>query len=329
MHVEPLVSVVTPVYNGESHLVECIESVLAQTYRNVEIIVVDGSTDDTKSMLASYMDRITYLYQEPTGVAAARNAGLQKAHGQLIAFLDADDIWLPEKLSIQVEAFLQHPEAGIIFSDNLNFDESGVLRSSACKPMIEGWLEKQRIPETDFAYGRLYKELLVGNCIGTCSILVRREVLNEVGIFDETFRICEDYDLWMRIARRHPVLYVDRVLSKYRVRPDGLSGSLEERQSRWNYYGIQVREKHLRNEWIPSEFHGLVKSSLSRLCWNVGWTYFSQNRFNEARAFFVRCIRYQPFQVKPWIYWAASFLPDFMIEALRGTKRYKLKYKSV
>ena len=322
-----LISVIMPAYNCKAYIGEAIESVLAQTYRNFEIIVVDGSDDDTKSVLAPYLDKIAYLYQEPQGVATARNLGLQKAQGKLIAFFDADDVWLPEKLSIQVEAFLQHPEAGIIFSDNLNFDESGVLRSSACKPMIEGWFEKQRIPDTDLAYGWLYQELLVGNCIGTCSILVRREVLNEVGIFDEAFRICEDYDLWMRIARRHPALYVDRVLSKYRVRPDGLSGSLEERQSRWNYYGIQVREKHLRQNWVPHELQSLAKEVLSERYWDLGWHAFHRNRLKEARRLFLRSVRYRPWRMQGWLYAGVCLLPLRMLGAIREVVRRQRKLR--
>ena len=117
----PKVSVIIPTYNRSKYVTKAIDSVLAQTYRDFEIIVVDdGSTDNTKEVLKPYTDRIKYLYQENTGVSAARNAGIRAAGGQWIAFLDSDDEWLPEKLSIQMDYLSRHNEI-VAFITNVKF----------------------------------------------------------------------------------------------------------------------------------------------------------------------------------------------------------------
>src|SRR5690242_1718082 len=114
---EPLVTVIIPAFNCAEYIRESIDTILKQDYKNIEIIVVDSSTDNTKEQLAPYKERISYFYQKPSGVSAARNLGLKYAHGALIAFQDADDRWLPLKLSKQVEAIRRYPDAQVIFSD--------------------------------------------------------------------------------------------------------------------------------------------------------------------------------------------------------------------
>jgi glycosyltransferase involved in cell wall biosynthesis len=318
---EPLVSVVIPTYKCSAYICQAIESVLSQTYRNVELIIIDGSPDTTKGILKPYLDRITYVSQEPRGVSAARNLGLQHVRGTLVAFQDADDIWLPDRLSMQVHALQKYPEAALVFSDLEMFDESEVVESSARYLALQGWFDKHRIPKTDLAFGWIYHELLLGNCIGTCTVLVRREVLDEVGMFDETLKTHEDYELWLRMAVARPVLYVGRILARYRVRPDGLSGPSDVRQVRWRHDQIAVREKHLRNKLVPNGCRRLVKDIQSWNCWDLAWGYFVQNRLREARAGFLQGLGYRPFHLLPWLYLGSCFLPAQVISAIRRIKR--------
>ncbi|MCI0565271.1 MAG: hypothetical protein MN733_42945, partial [Nitrososphaera sp.] len=176
-------------------------------------------------------------------------------------------------------------------------------------------------------YGHLYRELLSRNCMNTSSVVVRRKVLEQAGMFDEMLEVIgEDYDLWLRIARSHPVVSIDRVLCKYRLRDDGLSGGQEVRSLRWVEAHTAVREKHLRCNWIPSQYRSLLNDVLSRNYWELGWDLFSQKRFREARTFFLKGLRYRPLHLKNWMYWCSSFLPPPIIEAVRYVKH---GYKNV
>lgn len=290
----PLVSVIIPTYNCAPYLGETIRSVFRQAYRHLEVIVVDGdSRDHTRAALAPYRDRIVWLQQEPRGIAAARNLGIQHAHGELIAFQDADDVWLPEKLKVQVRAFERHPDVALVFTDTMKFDDGGIVQESASGDMLRDWCREHGSPGSHVGYGSIYKELLVGNCIHTSSAVVRRSALDDVGVFDETFTTCEDYDLWLRIAQQYPVVYINRVFCHYRLRADGLSGAADTRQIRWGHDGIRVREKHQRNHWIPPAHQGFVREILSQRCCDLGYGYFSRNRFKDARSLFLRGLRHR------------------------------------
>ena len=223
-------------HNCRDYICEAIDSVLKQSYKNIEIVVVDdGSTDDTKRLLEQYGERITYYYQKQQGVSAARNFGLKQARGVLVAFQDADDRWLPDKLKAQVHALQKFPDAKLVFSDYVTFDRSGVILPSACsRPHLKLWLDQHRIQGTSMAYGQLYWELMLGNCIGTCSVLAVKDALDEYNGFDGAFKTCEDLDLWLQISTKYPVPYIDEVLAEYRVNPSGLSGSLETRDITWS-----------------------------------------------------------------------------------------------
>ena len=318
-----LVSVVIPSYNAAGYITTAIESVFAQSFRPFEIIVVDdGSTDNTREALAPYQGRITYRYQENRGVSAARNEGIRHARGELIALLDADDIWSAEKLALQVKAFCLHPEAGLCFTDNSKYDAAGILQESSLAAGLQQWISNHRERGAEeISFGPLFQELLQRNCIHTSTILARREVLEAAGLFDETFRVCEDYDLWLRIARLHPFLCVNRVLCGYRFHPEGLSGSMETRAALWNLQNIRVLEKHLRNRWIPREYEAITRQVLGRRSFFAGWNYFSRNQFREARSLFLRSVQCEPFRMNHWVYWIATMLPLPMIDTLRWLKR--------
>lgn len=319
----PKVSVIIPAYNCAKYITEAIESVLKQTYTDFEIVVVnDGSTDNTEEVLKEYIENgiVNYIYQKNKGVSAARNRGIISAKGDYIAFLDADDFWEPEKIGQQVEAFQEYPGAGLSFSNYQKVDESKGIQQLGFCGRVDDWFNKHRVTP-DLAYGWLYRELLIGDCVITISVLVKRAVLEEIGLFDETFKIGEDYDLWLRIAQKYPLLYINRVLCKYRYRPDSASGPADIRELRWTHSHIMVREKHLANNWIPLEYKGLVKNILGRLCWNIGWSYFSQNLFRESRSLFFRGMYYRPIKWNNWLYWFASFLPLQIIEVIRRIKR--------
>lgn len=323
---KPLVSVIVPTYNCAAYIGEALSSVFEQTYSTYEIIVVDdGSTDHTEKVLAPYVDKIQYLYQNNRGVSAARNAGIARARGEFVALLDADDVWFPRKLELQVQALKEHPEAGLVFTDFQDFDASGVTRNSRFNTWrgFRAWFDQHRLGDSKLAWGAMYEELLRANWIHTSSVLLRKAALEEVRLFDEAFAAGEDYDLWLRIAKLYPVVCVNRVLSGYRFRPQSLSGLKESRGPFVHQGTLTVLEKHLRNEWIPRALENVVLKELSYHWWGLGWTLFGQNRFAEARSRFVQGIRYHPFQSRNGLYWMATWLPLPVIEAVRRFRRWR------
>ena len=210
MSKQPTVSVVIPTYNYGQFVTEAVESVLAQSYTDFEIVVVDdGSTDDTRERLAPYMDRIKYIYQENRGLSAARNMGIRTARGGLVAFLDADDVWLSERLSVQVPILLGSEDVGIIASTSYDFDE----------PLPER-------PTSTVVTEVSAEELVIKARFGPGGVLARRECFETCGFFDEDLRSAEDRDMWIRIARKFRVLRVAEPLWRYRVHGASMSYNL-------------------------------------------------------------------------------------------------------
>jgi hypothetical protein len=201
------VSVVIPFHNRIPWTLEALQSALDQTYPNFEVILVDdGSTEDI-SLLAEVCDRdprITYVHQDHRGAAAARNRGIAEAKGEYIAFLDSDDLYVPEKLDVQVRALELSASYGMVYSQALGFDSNS-------NETVESW--------EGFLSGSIYPDLLFvrNNHITTPTVMIRTDVLRSTGLFDESMAICEDLDLWRKIARRHEILQISKPLAKIRV----------------------------------------------------------------------------------------------------------------
>lgn len=206
---EGRVSVIIPTYNYERFVVAAVESALEQSYRNLEILVVDdGSTDRTQARLAPYEGRIRYIYQDNRGLSAARNTGIRAARGDLIAFLDSDDLWHPDKLTVQVPRLLADPELAFLATDHWSMgtdeiDRMRWTRIDASQPL------STRPVRLD--------ELLVGARFGSCGVLARRWCFDGVGLFDEELTSAEDMDMWVRIARRFPIAKLQLPLWIYRI----------------------------------------------------------------------------------------------------------------
>ena len=214
------VSVIIPVYNGESYLADAIESVKAQTYADWEIIAVDdGSKDRSPSILREYEKGLSAKFrlitQENQGISAARNRAIGISSGEYIALLDSDDVWFPEKLELQVSVLERMEEVAMVYSDCLVVDpQRNVIRKT--------YFEKPPLA------GGIFQELLLNNSIPSSSALIRRSVFQQVGSFNPAYRIAMDYDLWLRIADRYPIEVIDRPLMQYRVHPGGISSNRVE-----------------------------------------------------------------------------------------------------
>jgi glycosyltransferase involved in cell wall biosynthesis len=204
----PLVAVVIPSYNYGRFISDSVESVLRQTYSPIELIVVnDGSTDDTEARLRRYGDRLRVITQPNSGLSAARNTGIHAAAGEFIAFLDADDWWEPEKIGRQVEVLCGRPELGAVGCGERQVDANG--REFGL------WIQPEPgVSKTDTLRMAVQRRFWIGG--SGSGILARREVFDEVGLFDPSLAWCEDWDMWLRIIDRYPVWNLPDVLTNRR-----------------------------------------------------------------------------------------------------------------
>jgi glycosyltransferase involved in cell wall biosynthesis len=194
----PLVSVVIPTHNRWPMIAEAVQSVLTQTFGDFELIVVDdGSIDNTARLLSSCDSRLQVLSQPHTGVAAARNAGVARSRGKYIAFLDSDDLWSPAKLAIQADFMEQNPEMHICQTE-----EIWIRRGVRVNPKA-----RHRKPSGD-----IFQRSLELCLVSPSAVMMTKELFYLAGGFDEWFPVCEDYDLWLRIAVGHPVFLIESPL---------------------------------------------------------------------------------------------------------------------
>ncbi|RMF83624.1 MAG: glycosyltransferase, partial [Nitrospinota bacterium] len=219
-HRSPLISVVIPAYNAGKFVAQAVQSVLDQTYPHHEIIVVDdGSTDETRAELRKFGDRLRYFSQQNRGPSAARNAGIRAAQGEYICFLDADDIWLPQKLEMQLDFMTGHQEIGLVFAAIEEFQTDGEF--------TRRWFPGEERFGADFTSQQpiqeAFRKLLMVNFIPTNTVMVRRECLEKAGLFDESLRLVEDRDLWLRIAASFPIACLPSVLCRRRRHGANLS----------------------------------------------------------------------------------------------------------
>jgi GT2 family glycosyltransferase len=211
----PKISVIIPTYNSAKYIAQAIESVLAQTYSDYEIIVVDdGSTDDTVAVLRPYLDRITYIYQDNKKLPAARNAGIAASSGAYLAFLDSDDLFLPDKLAVQTRCLDERPDVGLVASGYQYVDEAGQLLAES-----QSWVDRPAIT---------LESLLFGGLTPPVAVLLRREWFDRVDGFDEQFAYCEDMDLWYRLALAGcPMVWEPAIVCQYRLHANNMSRSPE------------------------------------------------------------------------------------------------------
>lgn len=237
----PLISVVISTYNTGRYLPETLKSVLAQTHPNLEVILVDdGSTDDTADRVEPYLDRLRFLRRPHGGLAAGRNAGLALANGDYIALLDADDLWLPEKLAVQLEIARRRPESGMIVCDGRDFGSafsgSHLLSGAAAAAL--------RAAPSGEVSGRFHREFIrhVGiRC--PAQTLIPRRVLDHVGPFGDFD--AQDYDYYLRLSSLYPVTFHSHSLVRWRDREDSMSGRRARRDLNWTRQRLIVLRSYL------------------------------------------------------------------------------------
>lgn len=245
---EMIVSVIIPAFNSEQYIAECIDSVLVQTFQDFEIIIIDdGSTDDTVSIISEYKnDRIKLFHQDNSGSAAARNYGVKQSSGIWIAFIDADDIWLPDKLQKQLE-----------HCSNQAWSHTDLF--------FHGSFYPKYTKATDFTSkhsGFILNNLLVENSIGTSSVVLKKEIFHELGGFNTDLRALQDWDLWLRIAEKYQACYIDQPLVYYRVHTSSVSRNVRKTLP----YHINLIDRVFSQQSIHRQQQKLKYKALSRSC---------------------------------------------------------------
>jgi len=264
----PYVSVVIPAFNAKRFVGAAIDSVLAQSVSGAEVIVVDdGSSDGTDALVRAYGPRVRYLRQENAGVAIARNNGLSESRAEYVAFLDADDAWLPEKLEKQTSALRAHPGKRACYS-------AFVVADSDLRPL--------RVHRSPRRSGLLEDLLLLGNVIGTpTTVLCDRELLVRTGGFDPGLSQCADWDLWIRLSLLTEFVYVDEPLAVYRQHAASMSQDL----LRYERDVFRVLDKAFGSHTLPPVLGSRRKEAYGRMYTVLAGSYLHAFRFRE----FLRC----------------------------------------
>jgi glycosyltransferase involved in cell wall biosynthesis len=310
----PTVTVVIPVFNGQRFIGEAIRSVLAQTFHDVEIIVVDdGSTDGTASVVRRFIPAVSYYRQENSGAGVARNLGVSAARGEWIAFLDADDLWYPSKLTVQFDHVHKYPEAEFVYSDLDAVDEQGnVVAHGLLRTELERRKKNPRSSLIRLVFGdRPFPR--------PSTVLLGRRVFLNAGGFNPNFRRSnhEDFDLFARIARIGAVHFIPESLAQYRLH--ALQGSHDTAGSDENWLLLlhSLWETY-RNE--PEKQTKLLHYYARYFC-HQGRDLLVAGDYHEARRRFSVAFHYEPLYKKNLSRWALSYLPplrEFYTARRRG-----------
>lgn len=291
----PKVSVIIPTYNCASFINEAIESIINQSYQDLEVIVIDdGSNDDTDKVLKPYMNRIKYIYQENKGVAIARNVGIRAAKGEYIAFLDSDDIWYPEKLKIQTEILDSHQNVGLVYSDVNIF--GGKVKTSVLKDKNKAILS-----------GKIFDSLLLGKFYICCSsVIFRKSYIEKVGLFDESLKTCEDLDMWLRITRECDAIFIDNPLVQYRSHSANITKNMQQMYAD-KYY---VLNKIFSNLLLSKRIQALKPQVWGNFHFEFGKSYYFSKDFQKSNMELTKAIKLVPFSSGAYLCLFKSFLRE-------------------
>ena len=282
------ISVIIPCYNSAETIQQAIDSVLVQTYSNFEIIVVDdGSKDDSFERVKKIKGPISIIQQQNQGVSAARNTGITYSNNPLVAFLDADDRWLPEKLEQQYQKIIDGYD--FVHCPARNFGELG------------GWTPqytqvKQLAPE------QYLIELFYGNFIVTSSVMTRKKCIEKSGYFNISLTHCEDWDLWIKVAKKFRMTSLESALVEYRVDNIGLSSS----SGKIVRAGIEVIKSN--HGLLPfAQRATVIKNAIYEMNLNACWRYLREHRRCLALKYALTAIFLKPFNISGWR-WVARAL---------------------
>ena len=308
----PKVSVIIPTYNRSHFIKDALESVLAQSYQDFELIIIDdGSTDNTSEILADYSDRLQYIYQKNQGRSVARNLGVKKAKGHYIAFLDSDDLWLSNKLEKQIQFLETNSQISLVHCFTAVVDEN----RKHCDELTKFHkIHHQR----SFKRGYDYEDISLECIMFTSCIIVKRDIFLKLGGFDNNCEPLEDWDLYLRLAFKHKIAVVPEILSLYRHH-NSQSGNYSLTKAR-----IQVSKKQLK----------LLKMNTNQLCLklafrnfaiHLGESYFILDKYVEAQRWLRQAIKSDPSLAFRSIWGQHWLLPHLLIASLPSGLASKIR----
>lgn len=303
----PKVSVILPTYNCAAYLSAAIESVFAQTFTDLELIVVDdGSTDNTADTVARYLDRIIYVWKENGGVSAARNTGLRAAKGKFIAWLDADDYWAPMKLERQLALF-SDPSVGLVYSDFLTRYADGHVRDS--------FLTNHPFA----AEGQVFERYVTSRFFLPSTVVMRVECFEDSGTFDEEMISSEDVELFARVCTRWNVALVNLALT---VRNEGDHNLTANKERTGEYTALALTKVLSKEPNLSGSARNAVYKELGRQYWWLGYAAFTGGDMAKARHDLKNAMRYDR---SKWEFCvpllALSILPAGLIRRLRNISK--------
>lgn len=236
------VSVIIPTYNRSKYLINCLDSVFSQSFKDFEIIVVDdGSTDNTLSILDKYAHKINYIKQKNLGVSSARNCGIKNSKGIWLAFLDSDDLWHKDKLRYQID-YLDKNEGALICHTDEKWYKNGLYINQMDKHKKSG--------------GRLFVKSLQMCMISPSSVMIKKDLFDKIGLFDESLPACEDYDLWLRITSQYDIGFIDKSLV---IKNGGHCDQLSKKYWGMDRFRIKAIEKILNMNSLCEEYESLAR----------------------------------------------------------------------
>lgn len=344
----PLVSVIVPTFNRAYCLARTLDSALAQTHAEIEVIVVDdGSSDDTRAMVASRYandSRVRYFHQANGGVAKARNTGIAAADGEFIALLDSDDVWHPWKIELQVSCMDAFPDVVMVWTDMEAMDPSGAIVDpayirtmysaysvfserdlfpeafplKAIAPALEA-----RVQDARLLKGTIFSQMIMGSLVHTSTVLLRKTCADRVGGFNEALCFSgEDYDFHLRTCRQGPVGFIDLSTILYqRGMPDRLTRDEYRIHIATNFLNTvkPFIEKSRAEINLPQR---MIDAMLAETYLWIGEVQLDINEQADARRHLWRSLRYRFWQPRAWLLYGASFLPRGALSMLRERYRW-------
>lgn len=272
----PLISVIIPTYNRQFFLKTAIQSVLNQTFEKFELLIIDdGSKDTTCEIVKSFKDkRIKYIYQKNQGPSSARNSGIKLAHTNFISFLDSDDTWKKEKLEIQYEAMLENPQYLLSHTEEIWYKNGKILNPKKIH-------QKQ--------HGTVFEQSLRLCAISMSTVMVRKELFDTIGLFDENLLVCEDYDMWLRVTTKFPVLLIKKVLT---VKQGGHKDQASRKFFGMDKFRIYAIEKLINSPGIDLKDKNIAVEELKRKCLIYGNGCLKHNKKEEGEYYLALAKKY-------------------------------------
>jgi len=306
--IEARVAIIIPCYNSQATLTQTLDSALGQSFADLCIVTVnDGSVDETDIILQEYAQRypekLCVISQANKGQTIAKNVGIQNSCSEFVVFLDSDDLWTPDKLEKQMALMLSKPNVGLCYTAATQIDIHGA--------------HVGEINVSQALRGKCFNELIVRNNIVASSAMVRRSALEDVGLFDESLRACENWDLWIRIAHGYDVDFVDEPLTCYRLHSNNMSKNVAKiLQAR-----LQVIDKHLpagsNDAWVKEQ----RSEAFFKTHWTFAKAYVESLQLSEARQELALALKIRPMKVECYILYLKTLLGPELFKKVRARRK--------